>query len=296
MRWLIREWRVTVARKSRPKIGLILSTAWMGLCAFAAIFGDLLPIPAWDEYDYENLGVPIFSPGHILGTDFDGTDILAGIVHGARTSLGIALTAVLVGSLVGGALGIVAAYRRGWVDSVVTMYFNVALSIPTLVLTLVMVALFSSPNIDDPTAAMPRELVIIISLTLVIIPIIGRIARSSALTWTGRDFVLVAESIGMTRRSILWTHIVPNVLPSLMSVGFLAAGVVIVVEGGLAILGAGTDPGASWGSMLAKNRQDLSILPSTTILPVLAIAFTVMALNYFGDYVRLRIDDRESRI
>ena len=284
-----------MARKRIP-LGLMLSSTWIGACLISALFGNFFPLPKWDDYDYEASGVPIFSRGHLLGTDFDGSDILSGIVHGARTSLGIAVSAVLIGSIVGGFLGIVAAYRRGWVDAVVTMYFNVALSIPTLVLTLVMVALFSSPNLDDPNAGIPREFVIIISLTLVIIPIIGRIARSSALTWTGRDFVLVAESIGMKRRSILWTHIVPNVLPSMMSVAFLAAGVVIVVEGGLAILGAGTNPGASWGSMLAKNRQDLAILPSTTIIPVLAIALTVMALNYFGDYVRLRIDDRESRI
>jgi peptide/nickel transport system permease protein len=280
----------------RVSIGLVLSSAWLGICLIAAVFGDFFPIPEWDEYNYEALGLPMFSPGHLLGTDFDGTDTFAGIVHGARTSLGIAVASVLIGSMIGGVLGVVAAYRRGWVDSVVTMYFNVGLSIPTLVLTLVMVALFSSPSLDDPSAALPRELVIIIALTLVTVPIIGRIARSSALTWTGRDFVLVAESIGMKRRSILITHIVPNVLPAMMSVAFLAAGVVIVAEGGLAILGAGTDPGASWGSMLAKNRQDISVLPSTTIIPVIAIALTVMSLNYFGDYVRLRIDNRESRI
>ncbi len=285
-----------MALKKRWTIGLILSSVWLGMCAVSAIFGDFFPIPAWDDYNYEASGVPIFSPGHFLGTDFDGSDILAGIVHGARTSLGIALTAVVFGSLIGGLLGIIAAYRRGWIDAVVTMYFNVALSIPTLVLTLVMVAMFSSPNIDDPSSALPREVVIVIALTLVLIPILGRIARSSALSWTGRDFVLVAESIGMTRRSILWSHILPNVLPAMMSVAFLAAGVVIVVEGGLAILGAGADPGASWGSMLAKNRQDLAELPAATIIPVVAIALTVMALNYFGDYVRLQIDNRESRI
>lgn len=285
-----------MAPKKRWTVGLVLSSVWIGMCAVAAIFGDFFPIPAWDEYNYEASGVPIFSPGHILGTDFDGSDILAGIVHGARTSLGIALTAVVFGSLIGGLLGIIAAYRRGSIDAVVTMYFNVGLSIPTLVLTLVMVAMFSSPNIDDPSSALPREVVIVIALTLVLIPILGRIARSSALSWTGRDFVLVAESIGMTRRSILWRHILPNVLPAMMSVAFLAAGVVIVVEGGLAILGAGADPGASWGSMLAKNRQDLAELPAATIIPVVAIALTVMALNYFGDYVRLQIDNRESRI
>jgi peptide/nickel transport system permease protein len=268
----------------------------MALCVLAAIFGDLLPLPKWDDYDFENLAAPVFTPGHILGTDYDGYDVLSGIIHGARTSLGIAVTAVLLGALIGGALGIIAAYRRGWVDSVLSMYFNVSLAIPTIVLTLVLVAVFSSADIENPSGSLPRELILIVSLTFVVIPVLGRIARASALTWTGRDFVLVAESIGMKRRSILLTHIVPNVLPSLMSIGFLAAGVVIVVEGGLAILGVGTNPGASWGSMLAKNRGELSIIPHTTLIPAAVIALTVMALNYFGDYVRLRIDDRESRI
>lgn len=285
-----------MAHKPRKPLGFWLSSFWLGLCGISAVFGDFFPLPRWNDYDYEALGLPLFSPGHILGTDFDGTDVLSGLIHGARTSLGMASAAVLLGSLIGGALGVVAAYRRGRIDSVITMFFNVMLSIPTLVLTLVLVAVLSSPTIDDPSAQLPREIIIIFALTLVLIPILGRIARASALTWTGRDFVLVAESIGMKRVSILWTHIVPNVLPALMSVAFLAAGVVIVVEGGLAILGAGTNPGASWGSMLAKNRQDLAIIPATTLLPVAAIALTVMALNYFGDYARLRIDNRESRI
>jgi len=266
------------------------------VCVFTAFFGDFFPLPKWDEYDYDNLGLPLFSDGHLLGTDYDGSDVLSGLVHGARTSLGISFTAVFIGSVIGGLLGIVAAYRRGWVDSVVTMYFNVSLAIPTIVLTLVMVALFATPNVDDPSSGWPRELVLIISLTLVIIPILGRLARGSALSWSGRDFVLVAESIGMKKRSILRTHIIPNVLPSMMSVAFLAAGVVIVIEGGLAILGVGANPGASWGSMLAKNRGELAITPHTTLVPAGVIGLTVMALNYFGDYFRLRIDDRESRI
>jgi len=285
-----------VASVKRAPVGLYLASGWLLVCLFSAVFGDFFPLPKWDEFDYDNLGLPLFSEGHLLGTDYDGSDVLSGLVHGARTSLGISFTAVFIGSVIGGLLGIVSAYRRGWVDSVVTMYFNVSLAIPTIVLTLVMVALFATPDIGDPSAGWPRELVLIISLTLVIIPILGRLARGSALSWSGRDFVLVAESIGMKKRSILWTHIIPNVLPAMMSVAFLAAGVVIVIEGGLAILGVGANPGASWGSMLAKNRGELAIAPHTTLVPAGIIALTVMALNYFGDYFRLRIDDRESRI
>jgi peptide/nickel transport system permease protein len=238
----------------------------------------------------------MFSKGHLFGTDYDGSDILSQLVHGTRMSLVISFVSVLAASLIGGALGIIAAYRRGWIDSVITMYFNVTLSIPTLILVLAMVAVFASPDPFDPSAGMPRVLVLILSLTFVIIPVLGRLARSSALSWTGRDFVLVAESLGMKKRAILWNHIVPNVVPQMMSVAFLASGVVIVVEGGLAILGVGTNPGESWGSILAKNRGDISMIPHTTLLPAAAIALTVMALNYFGDYYRSKIDGRESRI
>lgn len=280
----------------RKPIGFYIASAWLGVCVFLTAFGDNLPITDYKFNDFDAMGVGPFSPNHILGTDFDGVDMLSAIAHGARWSILISFISVLVASLIGGALGIVAAYWRGWVDAAITMYFNVTLSIPTLILTVAMVAVFASPDMSNPEAGMPRILVLIISLTFVIIPVLGRIARSSALSWTGREFVMVAESVGMKRRQIIWNHIVPNVVPSMMSVGFLAAGVVIVVEGGLAILGVGTDPGQSWGSMLAKNRGDISIAPHTTLVPAAAIALTVMALNYFGDYFRNRIDGRESRI
>lgn len=285
-----------MAKQRRRPLGLILSTGWLSLCLLAAVLGDFLPLPAWNNFDFDNLSAPIFTNGHWLGTDPDGADLLSGLVHGARVSLGISFVSVLAGSIIGGFLGVLAAYRRGWIDVVVTMYFNVSLAIPIIVLTLVMVAIFSTPKFDGSSGGLPREMILVISLTLVIVPILGLLARSSALSWSGRDFVMVAESIGMKKRAILWTHIVPNVLPAMMSIAFLAAGIVIVVEGGLAILGAGAAPGASWGSMLAKNQSYFTIDAYPTLVPAAVIALTVMALNYFGDYFRTAIDDRESRI
>ena len=283
-------------RNSRPKIGLILSLSWFSVCIFCAVFGDFLPLPKWDEYDYDNSAVGMFSKGHILGTDYDGSDILSGLIHGSRTSLGISILSVGAGLIVGSFLGILAAYRRGFIDSILSMFFNVFLSVPTVVLTLVLVAIFSSPSLDGSSTELPRELVLIISLTIVFIPIIGRLARGRALSWTGREFVLVAESIGMRRREILFRHIVPNVMPSLISLFVLGIGFVIIAEGGFAIIGVGTQPGASWGSMLAKNRGELTLAPHTALIPATVIALTVASLNYYGEYLRSRIDDREARI
>lgn len=282
--------------KNRPPLGLILSGAWGAICLFSAVFGNFLPGPKWDDYDYENFSSPMFTDGHFLGTDTDGSDILAGLIHGARTSLGVSLLSITFSLAIGGSLGILAAYRRGWIDRVLSMLFNVMLSVPNIVLVLVFIAIFSSPDISDPSAGLPKWIVLIASFTLIVIPFLGRIARSSTLSWTGREFVLVAESIGMTRRSILLTHIVPNVVPSLISIYCLGAGLLIVVEGGLSVLGLGFDSGGSWGSMLAKNRNELAFSPHTTLIPATVIALTVMSLNYFADYLRLRIDGRESRI
>ena len=280
----------------RKTIGFYLASTWIGFVVFLAIFGDMLPFPNYNDYDFDHAGVGLFSGKHILGTDLDGVDMLSAIIHGTRLSLLISFSCVAIGMLIGGALGIIAAYRRGWVDSVITMYFNVTLSIPNLILTFAMVAVLSSPAPGHPAGRIPRVLVLIISLTFALIPILGRLARSSALSWTGREFVQVAESVGMKKRGIMWNHIVPNVVPSMMSVGFLAAGVIIVIEGGLAILGVGTEPGASWGSLLAKNRPQINDCPMAVLLPAIAVALTVMALNYYGDYFRKRIDNRESRI
>lgn len=280
----------------RKTLGFYLASGWLGLVILTSFIGDLLPLPGLDEYNFENTSAGLFSGKHILGTDLDGLDILSGIVHGTRMSIIISFVCVSVAMVLGGALGILAAYWRGWVDSVITMYFNVTLSIPNLILTFAMVAVLSTPTTDDPNGRIPRVMVLIIALTFALIPILGRLARSAALSWTGREFVQVAESIGMKRRNIMWSHIVPNVIPSMMSVGFLAAGVVIVIEGGLAILGVGTDPGDSWGSLLARNRPQIVDCPQAVLIPAIAVALTVMALNFFGDYFRKRIDNRESRI
>lgn len=282
-------------RKRQP-IGLYIATSWMALVVFMALFGDSLPLPKYDEFDFDNSGVGLFSGKHILGTDLDGIDLLSATIHGTRYSIFIAFICVAISMVIGGALGIIAAYRRGWVDSIITMYFNVTLSIPNLVLTLALVAVLASADATNPGDQMSPVVVLIISLTIAIVPILGRLARSAALSWTGREFVQVAESIGMKRRQIMWAHIVPNVIPSMMSVGFLAAGVLIVIEGGLSVLGVGTPPGDSWGSLLAKNQAQLDLCPQAVLVPAVAIAATVMALNYFGDYFRKRIDNRESRI
>jgi peptide/nickel transport system permease protein len=123
--------------------------------------------------------------------------------------------------------------------------------------------------------------VIIISLTIVIFPILGRITRGSTLAWANSEFVIAAKSMGMKDLQIIKRHIIPNVLPSIYAVAFLGVGIVIVVEGSLSLLGIGVGDGISWGSML---------------VPLTFLALTVIACNQVGDALRQRLDNRESKL
>jgi peptide/nickel transport system permease protein len=272
-------------------------TIWMGLMVLFAFVGPLLPLPDPREADFESLGVSIFSPGHILGTDSNGYDLLSNVVNGARTSLMIAFVSVVLGGSLGATIGIISAYYKGRLDYVVNTVFNIILSIPNLVLGLALVAvLASSPDPSIAVSPQRRVIVIMMALTFVVIPVLGRIARGATLTWINREFVLAARSMGMKNRHIILKHIVPNVLPAIYSVGFLAIGVVIVAEGSLSLLGVGVVDGLSWGAMIARVAGEFTFAPQSMYVPVTVLALTVIASNQIGDFLRARLDLREGKI
>ena len=273
-----------------------ISFTWLSLMLFFAIAGPLLPLPDPNEFS-DIQGAGLFTPGHLLGTDLNGNDLLANIVIGSRNSLSIAILSVGLGSLLGGILGIAAGYLRGKTDYVLTVFFNIFLSIPNLILSLVLIAvLATSPDPAEVVADSRRLIVIIISLTIVIVPILGRITRGSTLAWTNAEFVVAAKSMGMKDLVIIRRHIIPNVLPSIYAVSFLAVGIVIVVEGALSLLGIGVGQGISWGSMLARSQGDLESAPTSLFVPLAFLALTVIACNQVGDSLRQRLDNRESKL
>jgi peptide/nickel transport system permease protein len=286
-----------MAEKRGRRIAERLSFGWLGLVAALAIVGPWLPLDAWNTVYDEALSVGPFSGRHVLGTDSNGYDLLLGVVNGARLSILVAVVAVGLGGVIGSALGIIAAYARGRTDSVITTFFNVILSVPNLVLALALVAVFAT-NIDvnDSVPTWRRVLVLILSLTVVIIPILGRIARAAAMSWTSREFVLAAQTMGMRARNIIWTHIVPNVLPALIAVGFLAVGVVIIAEASLSILGVGVPDGASWGAMISRGRNEIDYAPHVVLVPLFFLATTVICTNHVGEILRARLDKRQARI
>ncbi len=283
------------AKKKRP-IGFYLASFWLGLLAFFIVFGDLLPLREWNDFSYDYLGTAPFRNGFIFGTTLDGMDLLSGIINGTRISILVSFFSVIMGGAIGSFVGITAAYYRGKFDVIVSSIFNIMLSIPNLVLSLALLATLAYEDANNPTTTTRRVLVLILSLTIVIIPILGRIARASTLQWASREFVLASKSMGTKNFTIIRTHIIPNVAPAILSIGFLALGAVIIVEGSLAVLGIGIPGGASWGSILASGSSNIEFSPHEVYIPAIFIALTVISCNWFGDYVRAQLDKRESKI
>jgi peptide/nickel transport system permease protein len=281
----------------KKPLGFKLASFWLCSVLFITVTYDLFPFVKWDRIsDLSQGDGPFKVPGHILGTSYDGLDMFTALMHGARMSAFVAVVSVVIGGGIGSILGITAAYYRGTYDKVLSSMFNMMLAIPNLVMSLALISVLANGNNNHPATNTRRLIVLTISLTIVIIPILGRIARSSTLQWSSREFVLASKSIGTKNLQIIKTHIVPNVAPAILAIGFFAVGVVMIAEGSLSILGIGIPGGASWGSLLAIGRANLEYAPHEVYLPVLCIAFTVISTNYFGDYIRANLDKRESKI
>jgi peptide/nickel transport system permease protein len=198
---------------------------------------------------------------------------------------------VIIGATVGGVTG----YRKGDVDNYLTGVFNVLLSVPTIVLALSFSTfLIGSPDQAAKGGGLPVEFVLILTIGLVTIPLIGRISRASALSWSQREFVLAARAQGAKNGRIMLREVLPNVLPAMFSIALLAVAIAIVAEGALAILGVSVRPPTpSWGNIIALDRGTITKSPHIVFEASIMIFLTVLALNFLGDVVRARFDVRE---
>ena len=276
------------------KLGLVgwLSLTWMTVLLLAVIFAPALPLDDPDESFLEIVRKGPIQPGHVFGGDGNGRDMLARVIYGARTSLLISVSAVLIAFVLGGILGLIAGYARGKIDTVLSTAFNVILSIPSLVLVLSFVAVFASS--DQETSNAKLMTVLILAIALVSVPLIARITRASTMAWSEREFVRAAEVLGGRHSRIVFREVLPNVLPAMASIALLGIGLAVVAEGGLALLGASVVEVPSWGNMIALGRPDLARAPHIVAIPSIAIFFTILSLNVLGDVVRARFDVRES--
>lgn len=222
--------------------------------------------------------LPAFSPGHLLGTNSVGNDLLSRSLYGGRVSLEIAAVSVLVGLVIGGMFGIAAVFVGGIVDTAIMRLIDMFIAFPALVLFLV---------IADGLG--PSESHVIMAVSVFTIPAFARIARAATMEIRGQVFVLAHELSGCRRLRLVFRHVVPNILPQLVTFCCLLAGIVILISGALSFLGLGVPPPtASWGNMISDGQKVIASRPLLALVPSGFLFVTVLALNLLGDGLRDR--------
>jgi peptide/nickel transport system permease protein len=264
------------------------STAWLVLVTGAALLAPWLPFDDPEAIggdgggDRALTGPSWHAP---FGTDSLARDVLSRTVHGARVSLVVGVVAIVLGLLIGGTLGLLAGYFRGLLDRAVTFVFVVLLSFPALVLAILVTSL-----LDRGLAT------IALTLGLLGVAPVGRVARAATIQFAERDFVTAARMIGAGHRSILMRELLPNVAVPMGSLALLGMAVAIVAEGGLAFLGLSVRDGVTWGTLIldGSETQTLTDAPWVAFAPIGVLFLTVLALNLAGDRVRRLGDVRGS--
>jgi peptide/nickel transport system permease protein len=265
-------------RKDRLGITFWLSVTWLTTLALAALFADLLPLA--DPAD-TRAGIPLSIPSssNWLGTDALGRDLLSRVVFGARVSIVVGLSAVVISSIVGGLIGMAAGYFRRVTEATTLFAADVLMAFPTLLLAASIVAFTQSRGI----------VTVVLVIALIYLGPTVRIVRALTLATANREFVLAARSLGATSRRILRREIMPNVVPTLSSMMIVAVAGAIVAEGGLAYLNLSVAPPTpTWGAMIAaaKDKLDQSLYP--LLAPGGALFLTVLSLTIIGDVVQKR--------
>ena len=274
-------WR-RLRRNPAAIVGLLLVLAFV----IAALFAPLLAPYGPREQDLSLVRegcCPGPSTDYLLGVDQLGRDQLSRILYGARYSLLIGVVSVAVGLSIGLVLGAIAGYLGGIVDSVIMRLMDVMLSIPGLLLAIGIVA-----------ALGPGLTQIMIAVGVTQIPIFARLLRGSILAQRENDFILAARAVGVRRRTILVSHILPNSLSPVIVQGTLAIATAIIDVAGLGFLGLGPqDPSTpEWGTMLTDTTRYLQTAPHLAIVPGIAIVISVLGFNLIGDGLREALDPR----
>ncbi|MBI1764154.1 MAG: ABC transporter permease [Acidobacteria bacterium] len=269
------------------KIGLVIITLFFLAALLAPVIAPYDPaaqLPLSRDLPTEERLKP--SRAHWLGSDDLGRDVLSRILYGARISMRVGVTVVLISALIGVLIGAVSGFYGGWVDRLLSGFlFNVFMSFPSILLAIAMVA-FLGPSLSN------------LILALSVIGWVGyaRLMRGQVLKVREYDFVTAARALGANDLRLIVRHILPNAIQPLIVQASLGMAGAVLSEASLSFLGLGVPPpAASWGAMLNDARTFLTIAPHLLIFPGLAVMLTVLAFNFVGDGLREWLDPKQQR-
>lgn len=278
------------AQKSVAKqlgFGFWLSTGYVLLIVVLALLAPVLPIADPTETAIGGrLEGP--RPGLWFGADSTGRDVLSLTIWGARISLLVGFIAILIGFAIGGTIGIAAGFFRGLFDKVVSFVFLTLLSFPALILAILI------------TTLLGRTVTwISISIGILAIAPVGRLARAQTLVFAEREFVTAARILGASDWRILTKELLPNVVIPMSALALLGMGIAIVAEGTLAFLAISVEDGLSWGRQIqdaGSSARNLENGPHAALFPIGVLFLTVLSLNYAGDRLREVFDAKELQL
>lgn len=258
-------------------VGIFLLSAILLLAVFAPVFTQHDPVVS-------NLKVklqpPLADPNYVFGTDQLGRDIFSRLVFGARVSMFVGIASTLISCVLGVALGLMSGFFGGWFDNIVTYLCDVMLSIPFIVLVIAVIAILGSGTVN-----------VIITLGLSGWVQFAKIARSKALTMRNLEYVVSAISTGASSKRVLFRHILPNTVPSIITMASFQFAQMIIAEASLSFLGMGIRPPApSWGGMISDGRSFMQTSWWLSAIPGIAILLVVVSANLIGDWLREQND------
>lgn len=303
--------RVVPKKVKRPfGIPFWLAVTWVMGVVLSTIFVTLID---WKkEVDFLAGGevasgnwTKTFSWNHPLGVDGAGNDTLWELTTGAKNSLIIAFTTVLIGFLIGGALGMAAGYFRGRVDAVLSFFTTALLSLPPLLFIILLISVLSATdgeaNFGIEQGLQSSVMKVSLALAVLATPSLFRVVRASTIQYAQREFVTAARTMGARPARVLIREILPNVAKPLLAFGLVSAGGVMVIEGSLSFLGIGVGAGtgtSAWGKMIQEgaSSQDLRVQPNVALIPALVLFLTVVSLNFIGDKFRERLEVKQGNI
>lgn len=259
----------------------VSATAWVGLALLVVvvavgIFGRYVASYAPDEI----FGAPFSAPSsdHLLGLDFAGRDVLSRFLYGGQTAIVVALTGTAMGFVLGCFLGLVSAYRRGWVDELIGRSTDLALAFPALILSLLLLAAFGT-----------SLTLVVFAITVTTAPGVARIARAATLEVVDLPYVESARARGERATYVMAVEILPSVRSPLLVDFGLRLTTAILLVAALSFVGLGLQPpAADWGLMIGENRIGLNVQPWAVIVPAAAIAALTIGVNLIIDGVGRR--------
>lgn len=271
-------------RMARENKLAVFSAVVILLFILAAILAPVLTPYSFSEMDLlHRLSPP--SSAHIFGTDEAGRDIFTRLLYGSRVSLLTGVVPTILSMLLGALLGVVSGYYGGWLDDLIMRFADVVLAFPSMLLAMVIMYMLGDGLFN-----------VFLTLALVNWASVARIVRSQTLALKETEYVEAARVIGVHRRRILFRHLLPNCLPTLIVLFTLNVPSAILTESSLSFLGLGIqEPNASWGLMVNAGRQYLYNAPWLSLVPSVAIMLIVLAFNFLGDGLRDVLDPYQKK-